>query len=485
MSGTVTVPPLILDASGPIPTPPQALNDALIALAITYAPGLTATLPGSLIEDISSTATGALVVIDQARVDLIASISPYSANPYILNQLGQVYGVPIGQDTNTGVYVVFSGTGILGYVVQAGFTVSDGTYQYRTQDATIIGISGSTQPVSCIATQTGSWAVPANTVNQISTSIPRQISNPTSGAGLSVTNPLQGTPSPGAQSEEDYRSQVLQAGLAATTGMPTKLKTAIGNVPGVAQNLISVQQQTTGFEIIVGGVGDPYQIALAIYESVPDISGLVGSTLIVSGITNANPGIVTTNLNHGFVSGQVIQINGAQGMTSVNAVNFPITVVSLTSFSIPVNATTLGTYTGGGVVTPNFRNFSANIYDYPDTYTVPYVIPPSQTVTMVVIWNTSSTGFVSATSVASAAQTALVAYVTALPVGQPMNLFELQATFQEAVSGIVPLALLTRMVFAVSIDGFGVAPETGTGIIAGDPESYFTITTAGVVINQG
>src|ERR1700678_3921829 len=387
MSGSV-IPPLNITSAGPQNTPPATLNAALIAQATALAPGLSV-LPAGLVEDMSSTATGALVVIDQCRVDLVASVSPYVANPYILNQLGQVYGVPQGLDTNTGVFVVFSGSGIIGYVVQAGFVVSAGTYQYSVQDAGIIGASGSTVPLLAIAFQTGSWAVPAFTVNQLATSIPTAISAPATGAGLSVNNPLAGTPSPGAQTEEDYRSQVLQAGLAAVAGTPATLKKALGNITGVIPTLISIKQQPSGWEVIVGGTGDPYQIGFAIYAAVPDITTLVGSALLVSGITNASPGVVTTNLNHGFSSGQVVVITGVTGMSGINNVSLPIVVVSQTSFSIGINTTTSGTYTGGGVVTPNFRNQAANVYDYPDTYTVPYVVPPLQTVTMAVTWNTS------------------------------------------------------------------------------------------------
>jgi len=475
----------VFTSSGLQPQTPASLNAQVIANATALAPGLTV-LPGGLIEDLSSTATGAVVVIDQARVDLVASLTPYSANPYLLNQLGQVYGVQQGVGSNTGVYVVFSGTGIIGYVVRAGFTVSDGTYQYTVQDAGIIGASGSTQPLSALATQSGSWAVPANTVTQLATSVPATILSPASGTGLTVTNPLAGSPGAAAQTETDYRTQVLAAGLAASTGMFTLLKTALGNIQGVAYNLISVRQQTSGgWEIIVGGTGDPYQIGLAISQSMQDISTLTGSVLVVSGITNANPGVVTTSLNHGYTTGQTVTITGALGISGINGVNLTATVLSPTTFSIGINTTTSGTYTGGGVATPNFRNVAVNIYDYPDTYTNDFVIPPSQTVSMVITWNTSSTGFISATSVASAVQPAIAQYVNTLPVGQPMNLFELQATFQAAVTGIIPLALLTRMVFAVSINGLGVAPETGTGIIAGDIESFFTTTTAAIVVNQG
>ena len=41
------------------------------------------------------------------------------------------------------------------------------------------------------------------------------------------------------------------------------------------------------------------------------------------------------------------------------------------------------------------------------------------------------------------------------------------------------------MVFSVNINGVGVSPESGTGIIAGDPESSFFAVNAGIVISQG
>lgn len=477
MSDT-TFPPLVLTSSGPLPQTPAALNQQTIALATALAPGLTI-LPAALIEDLASTAAGALAVIDNARVDLINSVSPNAANPFILNLLGQMYGVSQGLGTNTGVFVVFSGP--VGYVVRAGFIVSDGTYQYSVQDANIVRSSGTTQPVSAVATQSGTWAVSPNTVMQIATSVPSTLSPP-----LTVTNPLFGTPGLGVQTVEDYRSQVFTAGKATFTGSIASLKTALGNITGVNPNLVAVQQQTTnGWKVLVGGSGDPYQIGFAILSSLFDISTLVGSTLLASGITNASPAVVTTNLNHGFTSGQIIQINGANGMATVNTQNFPATVLTPTTFSIPFNGITAGTYTGGGVVTPNFRNVSVNIYDYPDTYTIPFVVPPSQTVTMVITWATTSTGFVSAPAVAAAVQPAVANYINTIPVGQPINLFVIQETFQQAVASLVPAQLLTKLNITVSINGVGVTPLTGTFSVLGDPESYFTTTTAAIVVNQG
>lgn len=477
MSGSLTPLPVVLTTAGLQPQAPAVLNAQLIAIAESLSPGLTANLPGSMIDDISGTATGALVVIDQTRVDLVNSLTPFGANAFILNQLGQIYGVAIGVGSNTGVFVVF--TGSPGYVLPKGFTVSDGTFQYVLQDGGIINSTGTSQPLSALANQQGAWVVSPNTVTQLVTSVPSTVT-------LSVTNPLPGTPGIGSQTEEDYRSQVLQAGLASAQGMTSFMKSLIGNVLGVQQRLISVRQQIGGgWEVIVGGSGDPFEIGDAIFRSLFNISVLVGSTMNVTGITNANPAVVTTDINHGFSAGQVIQINGAVGISGINGINFTITVVSLKSFSIGINTTTSGTYAGGGVVTPNFRNVTVPIFDYPDTYTIPFVSPPQQTVAMVVTWNTSSGAFVSPVAVAQAAQAALVIYINNIAVGQPINLFELQATFQAATSGLIPTQLLTRMVFAVSINGVGVAPDTGTGIIEGDPESYFFTTPTSIIVNQG
>ena len=61
------------------------------------------------------------------------------------------------------------------------------------------------------------------------------------------------------------------------------------------------------WEIICGG-GDPYQVADAIYKGMPDFSALVGSTLAVTTISSTNPAVVTTDLNHGYSSGQTVVI---------------------------------------------------------------------------------------------------------------------------------------------------------------------------------
>jgi len=462
-----------ITTAGAIPASPTDLLNAEIAAATVLAPGLTANLPGSLVEDMASTAAGAVYIQDQAFVDLVNSISPATANPSILYQLGQVYGVEQGQGSNTSVYVVF--TGIAGFVIPIGFTVSDGSYQYTVQDGGIVATSGQTSPLYCLATVQGSWAVPAGTVTQIITSVP-------AGFTLTVINPDDGLPGLTAQTIASYQAQVMQAGMVTCQGVPTFIKAQLQKVLGVQDRLISIRLIATNqWEIICGG-GDPYEVGNAIFNSVPDISNLVGSTLAVTAITTANPGVVTTDLNHGYATGQVITIAGVDPTWFNN--DYTITVIDEKSFSLGV--TTVGhSYVSGGVVTPNLRNITVSIDDYPDIYDITFVNPPAQTVQIVITWNTISANLISPTAVAQLTTPAIVDYINSIPVGVPINTYELQDAFQNAVEPIIPASQVSKINYVVAINGIDTAPTSGTLLIYGDPESYFSTNASLVSVVQG
>ena len=537
-----------LTTAGAVPTSPTDLLNAEIAAATALSPGLTANLPGSLVEDMASTAVGAVVIQDQAFVDLVNSISPYTANPFILYELGAVYGVTQGVGNNTSVYVTFIGTP--GFVISAGFVVSDGTHQYTVQDGGIVSASGQSAALYCSANNAGSCAVPIGTVTTIVTSIP-------SGVTLTCTNESAGVPGATAQTIQSYQAQVIQAGQAIATGMPTFLKTQLQKVSGVQPNLISVRQPTSGtaWEVIVGG-GDPYEVANAIYTGLFDISNLVGSTFQVTNITNAYPAVVTINLNHGYTTGQVVQITGETGMSNVNGNNFVAIVVDEKTFSLNVKISTItwsggtvtvttasphglptgttsgtiygctpsayngsytftrtgastftyplasnpgtatvlgytpfdsasqGAWTSGGVVTPNFRNVTVSINNYPDTYNITFVNPPPQTVTVTLLWNTIAVNYVSTTAIASTGIPAIVAYINSIPVGQPISIFDLQMAFTTAVASLLNVSLISEMQFTITINGITTSPSSGQGVIYGDPESYFETTNGLVTITQ-
>ncbi len=261
--------PLLFTASGPIATPPTTLQQALIAQVAEAVPGYTAALPGSLIDDISGTDVGALVTIDQARVDAVNNVSPYASNPYILAQQGAMLGVPQGAQANASAYVVF--TGSAGYVIPPGFLVSDGANQYAVQDGGTIATNGLSQSLYVVATNDGTFAIPAGSITQIVTSVP-------SPYALSVTNPIAGIPAQAPQTVESYRSQIVTASNIAVSGVQNYLKSLLFLVPGVSSQLVSVQQQGIYWKVICGG-GDPYQVAGAIYAGVSTLGLLTGSSV--------------------------------------------------------------------------------------------------------------------------------------------------------------------------------------------------------------
>jgi hypothetical protein len=472
---TITV-NLTVTAQGVQPTPPVALWADLITLVAGVNSGYTV-LPAGLIEDLASTGTYAVAQMNAAGVETINSLVPSTANPWLLTQLGNIYGVPQGIGSNTSVYVVFSGT--VRFQIPQGFIVSDGTYQYVLQEGTVIGADGFSAPAYCIASLSGSWPVAQGTVTTL-------VTQPPPGITLGVNNPIAGTPSAAPQTEPEYRAQVLAAGLVTGSGAASMCKTLLGNVAGVQTNLVSVKQvDGGGWEVIVGG-GDPYAVAAAINASGLDISTLVGSTIGVTAATEANPAVLTTNLDHGLTTGQAgVVVAGATGMTAING-SWTVTVLSPTTFSIPVNTGAGPAYTGGGVVTPNARNVVVDLNDYPDVYSVPFVVPPAQPVTVQLTWNTDSLNFVSSAAVAQLGAPAIANYVNALYVGAPINLNSMGAAFSASILTLLGgnLDLLSELTWTVSVNGVEATPEAGTFLIPGDPESYFTCGSAAVTITK-
>lgn len=394
--------PIVMTKDGLQPQSPASLRDQLIALVSAQVPDYTANLPGSLIENIASTDVGAMVLIDQARVDLVNSITPFGANEFLLNQLGEIYGIMFGQPTNASVFVTF--TSSPGLVINKGFIVSDGNHQYHVIDGGIIGSDG-TVTLFCVASESGIWPIPQNTVGVIITSVPASYS-------LTVINHQAGTPSSGQESENNYRSRVLQAGKSASQGMASYLRTLVNNVPGVQSRLISIRQVSNQWQILVGG-GDPYAVGFAIFQALFDINNLIGSTIDAG------------------------------------------------------------------------RNVIVSVVDPPDNYNIIYVNPVAQSVIINITWNTTLTNFISDASISVLVSTAISNYINSLYVGDKINEFELTTIFQQAVSAFIPAQYLSRFIYQIYIDSILTAPNPGTGLVEGDPESYFITDQPSIVVTRG
>jgi hypothetical protein len=398
--------PVVMTASGPAPNSPASLNSDLIATVQAENADFTANLPGLLVEDLTSTGTAMLAQMDQARVDAINSITPYGANAFILAQQGVLLGIAQGTPTNTSVLVVFSGATVPGYVIPAGTIVSDGTHQYVLQTGTVIQSTGVSPSVQAVASQAGTWSVPAGSVNQIVTSLPSPYNT-----AVTVTNLQAGTPATSTESVPSYRSRIMQAQQIAGQGTPAYITTLLQSVPGVTARLVSVLQTTFGWEVLCGG-GDPYAVAYAIYQGTLDLSTIVGSNI-------------------------------------------------------------------------SARNVTVSIIDSPNTYTLPYVNPPQQMVTVQTVWNTNLTNFTSGAQVNALSAPAIQSYINSIVVGQPMNLNAMESAFVAAVSSVLSVNNLSALTFTVFVNGIQVTPEAGTELIPGDVESYFYCASNGVTVSQG
>jgi hypothetical protein len=80
------------------------------------------------------------------------------------------------------------------------------------------------------------------------------------------------------------------------------------------------------------------------------VSSGAGSNWAISGISKANPAVVTVSNTTGLVSGDLIYITDVEGMTEVNGKYYTLTLIGGTTFSINADSTNWTTYTSAGNV---------------------------------------------------------------------------------------------------------------------------------------
>ena len=77
------------------------------------------------------------------------------------------------------------------------------------------------------------------------------------------------------------------------------------------------------------------------------IRAVTGATKTITGITAANPGVVTA-VAHGYATGDTVIIYGVVGMTQVNGKAYTIIVTDVDHFSIGVDTSAFTAYSSGG-----------------------------------------------------------------------------------------------------------------------------------------
>ncbi len=394
--------PLIMTSAGPQPTPPSTLRNAVLQAVAAAVPDYPANLPGTLIEDILSTQMGALVTMDQARVDSVDSVSPAQSTPTIIQAQGAMFGIPQGTTNNASANVQFSG--LAGAVIPAGTVVSDGTNQYAIQTAVVIASTGVSQQVLAVANSYGIWAIPANSITPIVTSLPTSFN-------ATVTNPATGTPATTAQTVQGYRGTIFGAFNQVAQGVAGYITQQVNLVPGVNSLLTNVQQVAGGWKVLCAG-GDLVAMAGAIYLSVLDLSTIVGSS-----------------------------------DSSINVVE--------------------------------------SIIDGTNSYSVTFVTPVQNSVTMSVEWTTNIVNFGAGSIVNGLATPALISYINSLGTNQPINLGVAQQVFTNAVASMLPAAALSGIAFTVLINDVQTSPGAGLQIIPPPTtDGYFFCTPSGVTVAQ-
>ena len=87
---------------------------------------------------------------------------------------------------------------------------------------------------------------------------------------------------------------------------------------------------------------------------IKDGQHLTEAGISISGITQANPAVVTTSASHGYSNGDEVYINGISGMTQVNNRNFKIANITATTFELQemdgtnLDSTSYDAYISGG-----------------------------------------------------------------------------------------------------------------------------------------
>lgn len=92
-------------------------------------------------------------------------------------------------------------------------------------------------------------------------------------------------------------------------------------------------------------------------------AGRLGDRVAISGVTNANPGVVTTSSAHGYVDGDIVQIQDIVGMTEINDRVFTINVLTSTTFELnDENTSGYTTYSSGGIVRKQFGDIAIDAF---------------------------------------------------------------------------------------------------------------------------
>lgn len=155
----------------------------------------------------------------------------------------------------------------------------------------------------------------------------------------------------------------------------TKSVTSSGNANAV--KLLKFQFSNSDGVVLEFGDPDSGNPYIRFYASQAQVTD---TALTITGITQANPAVVTTSSDHGLSAGDNVYISGVVGMTEINRPNKEYqvgTVGSSTTFQVKeigganINSSAYTAYSSGGSVSPIYEIVSP--YDIDDIDALSYV----------------------------------------------------------------------------------------------------------------
>ena len=176
------------------------------------------------------------------------------------------------------------------------------------------------------------------------------------------------------------RGSFLSSGAAQVVPLPFQpdhvkfINYTLSNTNATSQNVVGAEWDVAMGQGVAVQQGYNTTPSL-IYDVVPSggistyyagLSQQFGPVLSITGITKANPAVVTTSANHNLASGAVVVMQGlyqtsTTGMPQLQNIPFTVTVLSATTFSIPWN-TNQSNYTA--LSSPLYATVKQVLYPY-------------------------------------------------------------------------------------------------------------------------
>jgi len=108
-------------------------------------------------------------------------------------------------------------------------------------------------------------------------------------------------------------------------------------------------------------------------EACKNTNDILNTQRVITGITQANPAVVTTSVAHGYTDGTIVVLRNVTGMTQINDLEFTVANASGSTFELQgIDSSAYTVYAAGGTsdraVYSNFYNYGTNCYG--TTYSV-------------------------------------------------------------------------------------------------------------------